>query len=197
MGDSLQGGLGTLPCSSQRGQRPILGRGLRLRQHVWKAVQPEFVRLYDRCVIEGVFPGVWKSGRPLVLPKERDARRLWIGSPHWLSRFSLPQGALKRIGAAHERDSLIQSVSVLLCQCFPVLVFVLCGLPCPRSGYCPEEWAWPEGEPAVGVACRGDVTAAGDLSAADIEQHLQKAISLDNKCRASDSKRDIYKQCYN
>ncbi|GBP28872.1 Retrovirus-related Pol polyprotein from type-1 retrotransposable element R1 [Eumeta japonica] len=38
-------------------------------KHVWKAVQPEFVRVYEGCIQEGVFPKVWKSGRLLVIPK--------------------------------------------------------------------------------------------------------------------------------
>ncbi|GBP65881.1 Retrovirus-related Pol polyprotein from type-1 retrotransposable element R1 [Eumeta japonica] len=38
-------------------------------KHLWRAVQPEFVRVYEKCVQEGVFPRVWKNGRLLVIPK--------------------------------------------------------------------------------------------------------------------------------
>ncbi|GBP63895.1 Retrovirus-related Pol polyprotein from type-1 retrotransposable element R1 [Eumeta japonica] len=41
----------------------------RIIRHVWRAAQQEVTRVYDRCVIEGVFPGVWNCGRLLVLPK--------------------------------------------------------------------------------------------------------------------------------
>ncbi|GBP40845.1 Putative 115 kDa protein in type-1 retrotransposable element R1DM [Eumeta japonica] len=45
------------------------GISSRIIRHVWRAAQEEVTRVYDRCVIEGVFPGVWKCGRLLVLPK--------------------------------------------------------------------------------------------------------------------------------
>ncbi|GBP05078.1 Retrovirus-related Pol polyprotein from type-1 retrotransposable element R1 [Eumeta japonica] len=45
------------------------GIGSRIIKHVWKAAQQEFCEVYDRCVKEGVFPNVWKSGRLLVIPK--------------------------------------------------------------------------------------------------------------------------------
>ncbi|GBP65871.1 Retrovirus-related Pol polyprotein from type-1 retrotransposable element R1 [Eumeta japonica] len=65
VGTELGGIVRSLPTTAPG----LDGISSRIVKHVWKAVQPEFVRLYDRCVIEGVFPGVWKSGRLLVLPK--------------------------------------------------------------------------------------------------------------------------------
>ncbi|GBP39493.1 Retrovirus-related Pol polyprotein from type-1 retrotransposable element R1 [Eumeta japonica] len=57
--------IGSLPHTA-----PALdGISSRIIRHVWCAAQQEVVRVYDRCVIEGVFPGVWKRGRLLVLPK--------------------------------------------------------------------------------------------------------------------------------
>ncbi|GBP96675.1 Putative 115 kDa protein in type-1 retrotransposable element R1DM [Eumeta japonica] len=49
---------------------PVRMRGpSRIVKHVWKAVQQEFCEVINRCVKDGVFPGVWKSGRLLVIPK--------------------------------------------------------------------------------------------------------------------------------
>ncbi|GBP52924.1 Putative 115 kDa protein in type-1 retrotransposable element R1DM [Eumeta japonica] len=45
------------------------GISSRIVKHVWKAVQQEFCEVINRCVKDGVFPGVWKSGRLLVIPK--------------------------------------------------------------------------------------------------------------------------------
>ncbi|GBP71810.1 Putative 115 kDa protein in type-1 retrotransposable element R1DM [Eumeta japonica] len=47
----------------------IDGVSSRMVRHVWKVAQSEVTRVYMRCVEEGVFPRVWKSGRLLVIPK--------------------------------------------------------------------------------------------------------------------------------
>ncbi|GBP65858.1 Retrovirus-related Pol polyprotein from type-1 retrotransposable element R1 [Eumeta japonica] len=66
--------LGSVELGKIIGSLPHTAPGLdgissRIIKHVWCAAQQEVVRVYDRCVVEGVFPGVWKRGRLLVLPK--------------------------------------------------------------------------------------------------------------------------------
>lgn len=38
-------------------------------KHVWRAAATELTQVMNKCVSEGTFPTVWKSGRLLVLPK--------------------------------------------------------------------------------------------------------------------------------
>ncbi|GBP83126.1 Retrovirus-related Pol polyprotein from type-1 retrotransposable element R1 [Eumeta japonica] len=57
--------IGSLPHTAP-GLDGIISRIIRL---VWRTAQQEVTRVYDRCVIEGIFPEVWKRGHLLVLPK--------------------------------------------------------------------------------------------------------------------------------
>ncbi|GBP89621.1 hypothetical protein EVAR_57640_1 [Eumeta japonica] len=62
--------VGSLPNTA-----PCLdGISSRIVQHIFKAAQSEFVRIYEKCVREGVFPRMWKSGRPLIIPKNNASR---------------------------------------------------------------------------------------------------------------------------
>ncbi|GBP96680.1 Retrovirus-related Pol polyprotein from type-1 retrotransposable element R1 [Eumeta japonica] len=67
---------------------PVRMRGpSRIVKHVWKAVQQEFCEVINRCVKDGVFPGVWKSGRCLLFPKGMAGRcripKLIVRSPYF------------------------------------------------------------------------------------------------------------------
>ncbi|GBP63882.1 Retrovirus-related Pol polyprotein from type-1 retrotransposable element R1 [Eumeta japonica] len=62
-------GLGKIVGSLPNTAPGLDGISSRIVKHVWKAVQQEFCEVFDRCVKDGVFPGVWKSGRLLVIPK--------------------------------------------------------------------------------------------------------------------------------
>lgn len=45
------------------------GISARIVKNVWAVAPAEFAAVYGKCVIEGIFPDVWKEGRLLVLPK--------------------------------------------------------------------------------------------------------------------------------
>ncbi|GBP63889.1 Retrovirus-related Pol polyprotein from type-1 retrotransposable element R1 [Eumeta japonica] len=45
------------------------GLSARIIQNAWYAASAEITEMYARCVRDGMFPDVWKSGRLIVLPK--------------------------------------------------------------------------------------------------------------------------------
>ncbi|CAK1591435.1 unnamed protein product [Parnassius mnemosyne] len=48
------------------------GVSARIVRNVWMAAPREFHLVYAKCVVEGVFPYVWKDGRLIVIPKGND-----------------------------------------------------------------------------------------------------------------------------
>ncbi|GBP42638.1 Putative 115 kDa protein in type-1 retrotransposable element R1DM [Eumeta japonica] len=50
----------------------IDGVTARIVKEAWKVIVVEMNMMYEKCVKEGIFPGIWKEGRFVVLPKGND-----------------------------------------------------------------------------------------------------------------------------
>ncbi|GBP96302.1 Retrovirus-related Pol polyprotein from type-1 retrotransposable element R1 [Eumeta japonica] len=50
----------------------IDGITAKIVKEAWKAIGAEMNLMYEKCVIEGIFPGIWKEGRLVLLPKGSD-----------------------------------------------------------------------------------------------------------------------------